>query len=299
VLLDRTVRVEGYAFRPEESERVGFNAVAPAYFALLRTPVISGREFDDGDAETSPKVAVVNESFARYFFGEQSAIGRRVTSADVMYEIVGVVRDAKYQQLRDGVIRTIYIPWTQRQGDQPAAYNYVLRAASGDPMRLAPALDRAIRDVDPALHLRTAMPYDTAIGRSIATERIMATLGGVFGVLALLVAALGVFGLLAFQLARRTNEIGVRLALGASAGAMRRLVLRDVLVMLGPGLLLGAGGALMATGVTRSMLFGVSPTDPSVFAVAAAVLSAVALAAGWIPARRAARIDPVIALRHE
>ena len=298
LLWDRNVRVDGYAFRPDESEKVGFNVVAPGYFATLGTPVVAGREFSDSDTETSPKVAVVNESFARYFFREQSALGRQVTSVDVTYEIVGVVRDAKYQRLRDGVIRTVYTVWTQRQGDQPMTFNYMVRAA-GDPLRLAPGLDRTMRDVDPALHVRTAIAYDTAIDRGIATERIMATLGGLFGLLAILVASLGIFGLLAFQVARRTNEIGVRVALGASRRAMTLFVLRDVVAMLVPGIVLGAGGALLATGVTRSMLFGVSPTDPMVFVVAAAVLSAAALVAGWVPARRASRIDPVVALRHE
>jgi ABC-type antimicrobial peptide transport system permease subunit len=143
------------------------------------------------------------------------------------------------------------------------------------------------------------MAYDTMIGRSIATERIMATLGAFFGLLALVVAGLGVFGVLAFQVARRTNELGVRIALGASRQAMTRLVMRDVGRMLAPGVALGTGGALMATGVTRSMLFGLSPTDPTVFLVAASILTSAALVAGWLPARRAARIDPVIALRHE
>jgi len=218
---------------------------------------------------------------------------------DVTYEIVGVVRDAKYQHLRDGIIRTMYIPWTQRQGDQPSSYNYMVRVAAGDPMRLAPGLDRLIREIDPALHVRTTAAYNTMIDRSISIERIMATLGGVFGMLALVVAGLGVFGVLAFQVARRTNELGVRIALGASRRAMTRLVLRDVARMLALGIVLGSGGAFMLAGVTRRMLFGLSPTDPGVFVVSASVLASAALVAAWLPARRAARIDPVVALRHE
>jgi ABC-type antimicrobial peptide transport system permease subunit len=204
------------------------------------------------------------------------------------------------------MIRTLYIPWTQRAGvgdvrppDQPSSYNYVLRVAAGDPMRLAPGLDRLVREVDPALRVRTTMAYDTMIERSVSTERIMATLGGLFGLLALVVAALGVFGVLAFQVARRTNELGVRIALGASRRAITRFVLRDVGRMLVLGVALGTAGAVMAAGVTRSMLFGLSPTEPAVFLIAASVLTAAALAAGWLPARRAARIDPVVALRHE
>jgi predicted permease len=299
ILWDRDVQVDGYVFRPDESEKAGFNVVAPDYFKTLGTPLVVGREFTDGDTDTGPKVAVVNESFARYFFGDQSAIAHRVTSVDVTYEIVGVVRDAKYQHLRDGIIRTMYIPWTQRQGDQPSSYNYMVRVAAGDPMRLAPGLDRLIREIDAALHVRTTAAYNTMIDRSISIERIMATLGGVFGLLALVVAGLGVFGVLAFQVARRTNELGVRIALGASRRAMTRLVLRDVARMLALGVALGSGGAFILAGVTRRMLFGLSPTDPAVFVVSASVLASATLVAAWLPARRAARIDPVVALRHE
>jgi predicted permease len=297
-LWDRRVQVEGYRFRPDESESVGFNVIAPDYFATLGTPLMSGREFGDRDTDAAPNVAIVNESFARYFFGDESALGRRVTSVNVTYEIVGVVRDAKYQNLRDNVIRTMYIPWTQRESEQPTRYSYLMRAA-GSPLRLVPSLDRVVREADPALRIRAARSYAAIIDESIATERIMATLGGFFGVLALLVAALGMFGVLAFQVARRTNELGVRMALGASGRTLMGLVLREVVVMVGAGIAVGAGGALMLTGVARKILFGLTPTDPRVFAVAATVLAAAALLAGWLPARRASRVDPLVALRHE
>jgi ABC-type antimicrobial peptide transport system permease subunit len=140
-------------------------------------------------------------------------------------------------------------------------------------MRLVPGLDRTVREADPALRVRAAISYATVLDRSIATERIMATLGGLFGLLALLIAGLGVFGVLAFQVARRTNELGVRMALGASRRAIMGLVLRDVIVMLASGASIGAAAALMLTGLARSMLFGLTPTDPWVFAVAASVLA--------------------------
>jgi predicted permease len=298
-LWDRRVQVEGYRFRPDESESVGFNVIAPGYFATLGTPLLSGREFGERDADTSPKVAIVNESFARYFFGEESAPGRHVTSVNVTYEIVGVVRDAKYQNLRDGIIRTMYIPWMQREGEQPSSYSYLARVVAGDPMRLVPSLDRLVREADPALRVRTARTYATIVDQSIATERIMATLGGLFGVLALLVAALGMFGVLAFQVARRTNELGVRMALGASRRTMMGLVLRDVAVMVVAGVAIGAGVALMLTDLAGKILFGLTPTDPSVFVVAASVLAVAAVLAGWLPAVRASRVDPLVALRHE
>jgi len=298
-LWDRGVHVEGYVFQPGEPDHVGFNVIAPAYFSTLRTPLLSGREFDQRDSATSLKVAIVNESFARHFFRNQSAIGRHVTSVGVGYEIVGVVRDAKYQSLRSDIMKTMYIPWTQREGDQLTRYSYLVRTISGDPRRLAPPVERLVGDVDSGLHLANATDYDAIVDRGMSTERIMAALGGFFGLLAIVVAGLGVFGVLAFQVARRTSELGVRMALWASRGAMIGLVLRDVAAMVGAGVAIGTAGALAATGLVRNILFGLTATDPRVFVVAAIAMASAALLAGWLPARRAARIDPVVALRHE
>jgi predicted permease len=298
-LWDSSVQVEGYTFRPDESETVGFNAIAPQYFATLSTPVLAGREFDEHDTGASKKVAVVNESFARYFFGAQSPLGRNVTSVRVTYEIVGVVRDAKYQDLRTGIIKTMYIPWTQREGVPLSSYAYFVLVASGDPMRLAAALERAVRQADPGLHLRGARAYETVVDESIVTERVLAALGGFFGILAMVVACLGMFGVMAFQVSRRTNEFGVRMALGACGRDVIRMVLREAAVMLAAGALIGSALALTLTRLAATLLFGVTPTDPGVFLIAAGVLCVAALAAGWLPARRASRIDPMAALRHE
>ena len=277
----------------------GFNAVAPGYFGTIGTPFVSGRDFDAHDTGASARVAIVNDSFARAFFPDGAALGRHVTSAGVTYEIVGVVRDAKYQHLRDPIMRTMYIPLTQRDGNQPSNLAYLVRLADGDAQRLIPDLDRVVRDADPALRLRRARPYTAVIDQSIGTERTMATLGGAFGALAMLVAALGMFGLLAFQVARRTNEIGVRMALGATRPSLIVLVLRDVAVMVACGVVLGSAAAAMMTGLARSLLFGLTPTEPAVFAIAAAALALTALVAAWLPARRVASIDPLVALRHE
>ena len=298
-LWDRGVQVEGYTFRPDESEAVGFNAVAPKYFATIGTPLLSGREFNERDTNTATKVAIVNESFARYFFGGQSPLGKRVTSVRATYEIVGVVKDAKYSSLRQETLKTMYIPILQREGDPPMNSTYLVRVAGGDPMRLAPALGRLVREADPGLRFRAAQTYDELVDRSIATERIMATLGGFFGVLALIVACLGIFGLMAFQVSRRMHEIGLRMALGASRGGIVAMVLREVVVLLAAGCAIGGAAALTMTGLTRKMLFGVTPADPGVFAMAAAVLGAAALVAGWLPVWRAAAVDPMAALRHE
>jgi predicted permease len=298
-LWTRAVQVEGYVFRPDESDSVGFNVIAADYFATVGTPLVAGREFDDRDATDSPKVAVVNETFARYFFGGGQAIGRRVTSLGISYEIVGVVRDAKYRSLRDPIMKTMYVSWLQRDGDPPTRYNFFARAAMTDPRRTTPALERMVREIDPSLHIRTTQAYGDVIDRSIATERIMATLGGLFGILALIVAAIGLFGLQAFQVSRRTNELGVRMALGATRRTIVRHVLGDAASMVAIGVPLGAAAALTSTGFARSFLFGLTPADPAAFAAAAFVLALTALIAAWIPARRASRVDPLIALRHE
>ena len=295
---DRAVQVEGHQFRADEAQTVAFNVIGPRFFATLGTPVLAGREFDARDTAAAPHAAVVNDRFARRFFGERNAVGRHVTAAGVTYEIVGVAADAR-DKMRDGPVDTIYIALAQRQHDQPAGYSYLLRVGAGDPQRLAPAVDRIVRDVHPALRMRRARAYTAIIDDSIVTERSLAVLGGFFGALALVVAGLGVFGLLAFQVARRTNELGIRLALGARPGAVTALVLRDVALVALCGLSIGGIAALAAARVARSVLFGVTPADPRVFAVAALVLAGAALAAGWLPARAASRVDPLAALRHE
>ena len=298
-LWTRYAQPEGYTFRADESEDVGFNAIGPQYFATLGTQLVSGREFDERDTNTANKVTIVNESFAGYFFHGKSPLGKHVTSVKVTYEIVGVVKDAKYQDLRQEVLKTMYIPLTQREDEQPVNFTYLARLKGIDPTQSAAALEKLVRDADPGLRLRAAQTYNAVLDHSIVTERIMATLGGFFGILALIVAGLGIFGVMAFQVSRRMNEIGVRMALGASRGGIVTMVLRDVAWVLAAGCAIGAGAALTLTGLTRKILFGVTPADPAVFAMAAAVLGAAALVAGWIPARRAAGADPMTALRHD
>ena len=226
-LWTREVQVEGYTFRPAEDESVRFNVIAPKYFQTLSTPLLEGRDFDAHDTGTSNKVAIVNQSFARRFFAGRSPLGRRVTSVNVPYEIVGVTADAKYQSLREEIHPAMYIVWTQRPGEQPGAYNYVVRLAAGDPMSLVPTVERIVRETDPSLRVRTVISFAEVLDRSIVKERILATLAGFFGLLALIMAGLGVFGVMAFQVSRRINELGVRMALGAGRGRIVALVMRE------------------------------------------------------------------------
>lgn len=299
-LWSKQVQVEGYSYRPGENHDAAFNAVGAGYFAVTGRPVLLGRDFTTRDSARSSPVAVVNESFVRAFFPGEQPLGKHVTADKVTYEIVGLVKDAKYESLRKAVPRTMYISWLQ-QGDaamwQPMAYRYLARVAGRDPMRLAPVLERAIPQIDSALRLGMPQTYAEAVNRSTLNERMMATLGGIFGVLALVVACLGIFGLTAFQVSRRTNEIGLRIALGATKESVIRLVLRDVVVLLLPGC---AAGAIAAAGLTRfvsSLLFGITAWDPAAFACAAGALAASTLVAGYVPALRAARVEPMMALR--
>jgi len=197
----------------------------------------------------------------------------------------------------------MYIPWVQ-QGDmalanrsQPMGYTYMARVANGDPMRLSALVARAIPEIEPAMHMWNPQTLDAYVNRSTLNERMMATLGGFFGLLALIVACLGIFGILAFQVSRRINEIGVRVALGATRSDIVRLVMREVTLLLVPGCVLGALAAVWLARFANSFLFGVTSTDPTALALAAGALATATLAAGFLPALRAARIDPMAALR--
>ncbi len=213
---------------------------------------------------------------------------------------MGVVKDAKYQNLRAAVVPTMYVPWTQRIGSrQPTMYTYVMRTKAGNPLVLTATADRLVRDVDPGLRMIHPQTFAEVIDHSIIRERIMAVLGGFFGLLALLVAGLGIFGVMAFQVSRRTNEFGVRMALGATHGNIITLMLREVIVMFVTGAGIGCVLALGLTHLSRNLLFGLTATDPATFVFAAATLGIAALAAGYIPARRAVHVDPMVALRHE
>jgi predicted permease len=295
---NRRVEVEGQSTSGSENE-VAFNAIGAKYFDTLGISLLLGREFDSRDTATSAPVAMVNESFARHYFPGQSPLGRRVKSLETPFEIVGVVRDSRNLDLRHEPERAMFIPWRQFKDGAPINYGFLVRVSAGDPLALAPILPALVRQADPRFRIRAIQTYDDLIGYTIVTERIMAALGGFFGLVALMVACLGVFGVMAFQVSRRTNEIGVRMALGAARSGIVALVLREAALLVALGCAAGAVAALMLTGLTRKMLFGVTPDDPAVFAIAAALLTAAALAAAWLPARRAAHIDPLSALRRE
>jgi hypothetical protein len=219
------------------------------------------------------------------------------TTVGRTYEIVGVVADAKYQALREATLRTLYIPWTQLEESPPVGY--LIRMSTGDPADVRGDVQRVLREADPGLRIFRLVTYDDWIDLALPTERLMAAISGSVGALALILAGVGIFGVLAFQVTRRTNELGVRMVLGATRWSMMRLVLADVMAIVVPGVVIGGAAALTLTGLARGFLFGLTPTEPGVFALAASILSAAALLAGWVPARRASAVDPLAALRHE
>lgn len=299
---NREVQVEGHAFRSGEDNTTLMNAIAPGYFRVTGTPILAGRDFEERDESSASHFAIVNESFVRELLAGRPPVGKHVTCNSVTYEIIGVVRDTKYQNLRKGVSREMYIEWVQQQSAepgrwQPMGYTYMARVSGGDPMLLAPLIERAMPEIDPAMRAYHPRTFEGQVNESTLNERMMATLGGFFGLLAMIVACLGIFGILAFQVSRRINEIGVRMALGATGGDILALVLREAALLLVPGCLVGA---LAAAGLARfaaTFLFEVTPADPAAFAIAALALALSTLAAGYLPARRAARVDPMVALR--
>jgi predicted permease len=289
-------RVVGYTPRPDEDILTDLNYVGPKYFRTMGTPVLLGREFDARDtaAAGSPAVAIVNKSFARHYFGNKPALGQHVNDA----EIVGVVKDMKYVNLREPFPEIVYFAAAQADTGVPW-HSYLVRAVAGDAERLLPEIERGVRQIDPALRVTEPRTFAEHIDRSILNERMLALLGGFFGLLALIVASLGIFGVMAYQVERRRNEFGIRMALGATRGNLVWMVLREVARMLLAGVTLGSLAAMGATRLTAGMLFGLHATDPAAFGIAAAMLGGATLAAGFLPAVRAAQVDPMTALRND
>src|SRR5262249_28982342 len=296
-----TVHAEG-APAGEAGKESYFNRAGPGYFRTMGTPLIVGRDFNERDTLSAPKVAIVNEAFARRFFGGHNPVGRtfRVEAGasrlDAVYEVVGLVKNTKYYNLREEFIPIGFFPMAQDENPGAGA-TFVLRtsATMGEAMN---GVKAAVTEVSPAIGIEFRV-LAGQIRNSMMRERLMATLSGAFGLLAGLLAALGLYGVISYMVARRRNEIGVRIALGADRGRVIRLVLREAGLLLAVGLAAGAGLALAAGRTAASLLFGLPPHDPATLAAAMALLGAVALVASYGPARRAASLDPMAALRDE
>ncbi len=272
------------------------NFVSPSWFETVGIPVLRGRGFTEAD-RPGPRVAIVSEATARYFFGTTDVVGRRIGYGEpAELEIVGVARDARINALREAPPRIIYYPLAQ--GPQEYITSVEARVA-GPPDLAVPAIRAAVSGVDADLPVREVVTLDDLLGRRLQSEKLLANLAGGFGGLALLLAAIGLYGVLAYSVSRRVNEMGVRIALGAKPGAVRWLVLRDSLAMVGLGLGLGVSLWFPAAALVRGLVYGVSPRDVVSPAAATGLLLGVGAVAGLVPAWRASRTDPVAALRAE
>ncbi|HLJ14528.1 MAG TPA: ABC transporter permease [Bryobacteraceae bacterium] len=294
--------VEGYQERPQDRRYISLCKVAPKYFETLGIPLLAGRDFNLRD-QNAPSVAIVNQAMARYYFARGNPIGRHVTLDHATgetelrsYEIVGVVGDAKYYEIREPAPRTVYLP--AFQNERVIAQTFVLRT-NIEPERVAGDVRRTVRDVLKTIPVAHTATLSNQIDASIVPERLIATLSGLFGALGSVLVAIGIYGLLAYTVARRINEIGIRMALGATPRGVTKMVLGDALGMVCVGLSFGIPIALWGKRFAASFVPDLPVTGAFPMAFGAVTMIVVALLAAYMPARRAARVDPMEALRHE
>jgi predicted permease len=285
--------VEGYTYGPNEDVHVQVNYIAEDYFRTLRTPMVQGREFNDRDTASSPKVVVVNEAFARRYFQGQSPLGKWIKfKGPNRMEIAGMARDIRPRSLRGEIPAIVYVP--AAQAFRPLTGVYIVRGTG-----IAGVVDSALKRVDGKLRPTDVRTLSENLSRSILQERMLGTLSGAFGALSLILVSVGVYGVMAFQVARRKKEIGIRMALGARPVQVTGMVLMETAVPVGVGVGMGVAAALGLTRLAEKMLYGVSPTDPVTFAGASTILILLALFAAYLPSRRAAALSPIETLRCE
>ena len=296
------VSVEGFESGPDVDDNSRYSEVGPAYFSTLGIPLVAGREFTDSDVQGAPRVAVVNEAFTRKFnLNGPEAVGKWMSNdgdddAELDVQIVGVIQDAKYSQVKQETPPLFYLPY--RQNDAIGFLSYYVRSGI-DPAQVMQAIPGVIARIDPNLPVENLKSLDQQIRENVFMDRMISILSAGFAVLATLLAAVGLYGVLAFTIAQRTREIGLRMALGAGADRVRRMVLKQVAVMTMIGGVIGLVGAFFVGRAAESLLFEIEGSDPVVAALVAALLGAVAFGAGYVPALRASRVDPMVALRYE
>ena len=324
--------VEGYAQRPDEDVKCYQLWVGPKFFTTMGIPLLQGRDFSPQEQQPLAEppsnqstagqpatgqppqlgvppgarlVAVINQTMARYFFGEESPIGRRFrlregTLKEVPIEIIGLAKDTKYEDLREQTRRTFYLSYFQwpQEGGGSSEQRMLLRTVSDSPVT-AIAIQRGLRDIDPQVQALNLQTMNEVVDESLTGERFVAQLGSFFSLCALSLAAIGLYGVMSYTTARRTHEMGIRLALGARGRDVVGLVMRETMLLVAIGVIIGLGAALLSTHLLTSWLYGLTPNDPPTITLASLLLLTVAALAGYLPARRAARVDPMIALRHE
>ncbi len=296
---------EGQIQDPEQDQSAWNNAVSPSFFHTMGIPIMAGRDFNENDTASAPKVGILSESLARKAFPGQNPIGKHFLAhfhpsegaAGDLIEVVGICGDTRYWSLKQNPVGMFYQPYLQVQNlDFGATYEV---RTSMSPGSIAPSLRAAVQAIDPDLPLQDIRTQQEQIDASMQQERIIAALTASFGVLALLLASVGVYGVMAYSVAQRTSEIGIRIALGALPKEVLAMVLREATWIGMGGIIFGLGATLLTTRMVKSLLYGLQPNDPAVLAASATLLALIGLAATWVPARRAAAVQPMEALRHE
>jgi predicted permease len=294
-----SIFIQGRSYSPEVRDNsINRLVVAPGFLETMEIPLLLGRTLNERDNETAPKAVVINAAAARRFFPNESPIGKRFgpsIETSSQNEIVGVVRDVKYNSVRDEAPPTMYAPYLQTRIFSPS----ITVRTAGEPMSLVSALREAVRQVDTNLPMINVTTQMEQIEQRLVQEKLFAQAYAIFGGLALLIASIGLFGLMSYSVARRTSEIGIRMALGAHPQAVRRMVLGESMTLVVVGVALGVAVALSAGRLVASLLFGVAATDVPTIALAMTVMLTVAALAGYLPARRASRVDPMVALHNE
>jgi len=291
-----TLYVEGHKPKEDENMEAGYQQTLPDLFSTLQIPLLMGREFNARDTAGSPKVVIVNETFVKRFFPHSSPLGRRTGFLSRDWEIVGVVKDAKGNSLKDKPAPWTYVPALQES--QPGAMSFYLQT-NAPPLSLSSAARAIVRKLDASLPVFDVKTVEMQLNETHAIDRLFAMLSAAFGLLATLLASIGLYGLTAYTVARRTREIGIRMALGAERRNILWIVMKEVLLLTGVGLLIGIPSSLALGRFVQGLLFEMKADDPLVLAVAAGMIVTVSLAAGYLPAHRATAIDPVHALHYD
>jgi predicted permease len=293
------VSVEGFERGPDTDANSRYNVIGPKYFGTLSIPLLAGREFTEADRLGAQQVAIVNQTFAAKFgLNGPEAVGKWMTRGhgDVEIQIVGLVRDAKYSEVKQEVPPLFFTPY--RQSEEIGFINFYVRTTL-DPVQVMRGIPAILARLDPNLPVEDLKTLDQQVKDNVVMDRVIGTLSAAFAFLATLLAAVGLYGVLAYTVSQRTREIGVRMALGADGRRVRGMVLRQLGIMTAVGGVIGIVAALGIGRVARSLLFGMEGHDPVVIGIVTVLLAGVALAAGYVPALRASRVDPMQALRYE
>jgi putative ABC transport system permease protein len=292
------LRIDGFEASRKEDAMASFDQVGPGYFQAIGIPLLEGREFDDRDTTRAPSVAVVNDTMARFYFGEQSSLGKVIQNGHDRYTIVGVVKDSRQRDLRAATIeRRFYIPLRQTS-DDITTLSFVIQT-HGNTASIIPAVRRELQDIGTGLNVTMIEAVRTLMSQSLSGERSVAQLSSLFALLALTLASAGLYGVTSHATARRTNEIGLRMALGASRSLVTRMVLREALMLTVAGLAVGLPGAFIVLRVFAAGTVGVNHTDATAFVGATVAMLVVSIIAAGVPAWRASRVDPLVALRQD